>query len=104
MRKYTVNKYQYFNYENEFTIIPFKGNETLFYVTDIYTEDQKFDHNTSMAKLEARFARVDLKRDSDHASFCGTTHLGHILKHGDYVKGYDVNALNTDGDFDLLKV
>ncbi len=57
-----------------------------------------------MAKLEARFARVDLKRDSDHASFCGTTHLGHILKQGDYVKGYDVNALNTDGDFDLLKV
>lgn len=36
MRKYCVNKHQYFNYENDFRIIPFKGNETLFYITNIY--------------------------------------------------------------------
>jgi hypothetical protein len=34
----------------------------------------------------------------------GITHLGHILKHGDYVLGYDIEALNTDGEFDLLEV
>ena len=39
MRKYSMNKHQYFNYENDFTIIPFKGNHKKFYITDIYTED-----------------------------------------------------------------
>ncbi len=43
MRKYHMNKHQYFNNEHSFKIIPFKGNETLFYITDIYSENQKFD-------------------------------------------------------------
>ena len=104
MRKYTLNKHQYFNNESEFTIIPFKGNETKFYITNIERDGQKFDQNTTIANIEARFARIELNRDSDHASFMGITHLGHILKHGDYVLGYDIEALNTDGEFDLLEV
>lgn len=43
MHKYTLNSHQYFNFENEFEIIPFKGNETLFFVHDIYTENNNFD-------------------------------------------------------------
>lgn len=38
MKKYNLNSKQYFNFENDFVIIPFRGNETEFYVTDIEKE------------------------------------------------------------------
>ncbi len=41
MRKYTVNKHQYFNHENDFVIIPFKSNETKFFISDIFRDDNR---------------------------------------------------------------
>lgn len=36
MKKYSINSQQYFNFENEIGIIPQKGFESKFIVTDIY--------------------------------------------------------------------
>ena len=102
MRRYCMNTHQYFNYEHDITIIPFKGNETEFYITDIYTENQKFDVNTTMRGMDNKFARLDVKRSSDHKSFCTSTHLGHIFKHGDLAVGFDLAAIDVTGDFDHL--
>lgn len=65
MKKYALNSNQYFNFENDFTIIPFKEHETFFTVNDIYKEDSSFDQNVSLANIDAKFARVDVSRDSD---------------------------------------
>lgn len=94
MRKYNLNTHQYFNFENEFIIIPFKSNQTQFYITDIYRENDTFNQNTSIANIDIKFARVEVNRESDHSNLVGTTHLGHILKHGDSVLGYDIKCLS----------
>ena len=103
MRKYEMNAIQYFNYENLITIIPFKGNDTEYYITDIYFEDRKFNLNTSISNINTRFAYFEANRVNDHMNFNGSTHLGHILKHGDSVKGYDLTTLICNEEFDLLK-
>ncbi len=95
MKKYAMNSDQYFNFEHEIEIIPFKENQTQFYVTDIYQEkSQTFNLNTTLAHIDIRFAHVEVNRMSDHSSVIGTTHIGHILKHGDCAKGYDIKSLN----------
>ena len=94
MKKYNLNSKQYFNFENDFVIIPFRGNETEFYVTDIEREERSFNLNTSLANINIKFARISVARSSDHKQFDGYTHLGHILKHGDSVLGYDIKSLN----------
>lgn len=102
MRKYAMNSHQYFNFENEITIIPFSGNETMFSVVSIYKEEQSFNQNTSLADIDVKFARVEVERDSDKKQFCGSTHLGHILKHGDQVLGFDLEALNSNIELGTL--
>lgn len=103
MKKYEMNSNQYFNFENTITIIPFKGNETEFYITDIYFENKKFNLNTSMSNINSRFAYFEANRIDDHKDFSGTTHLGHILNHGDSVKGYDLTSLICNEEFGLVK-
>lgn len=104
MKKYRMNANQYFNYESEITVIPFKSNESNFYITNIYQDpkSQKFNLSTTLSKIETRFAHVEVRRESDHQAMCGTTHLGHILKHGDCAKGYDIKALVCGGDLENL--
>lgn len=65
MKKYALNTHQYFNFENEFNIIPYKGNETLFNIQDIYREDTTFNSNVSLANIDIKFARVEVTRDKD---------------------------------------
>lgn len=84
MKKYAINQHQYFNFEHEFNIIPFKENETKFYVHDIYRENQSFNTNTSINDIDIKFARVEVYREDDSSNLMvGTTHLGKILNHGD---------------------
>lgn len=103
MKKYSINSNQYFNFENDFTIIPFKEHETFFTINDIYKEEVSFNQNISLADIDVKFARVDVSRDSDGKEMCGTTHLGHILKHGDQVVGYDLESLNSNIELDNVK-
>ena len=103
LRKYEMNVHQYFNYESQIGIIPFKNNETEFMVTDIYQDkDKTFDVNATFADIQARFAHVDLVRLSDMQPFTCTTHLGHILKHGDTAIGYDIGSLNANQELTHL--
>ena len=41
-------------------------------------------------------ARAEVVRASDHLQLSCTTHLGHILKHGDSVVGYDLTTLSFE--------
>lgn len=104
LRKFEMNVHQYFNYEPHISVIPFKNNETEFLVTDIYQDkDQSFSMNNTFADIQTRFAHVEVTRPGDNQSFCCTTHLGHILKHGDTVLGYDLASLNSCELGDLEK-
>ena len=103
LRKFEMNVHQYFNYESQIGIIPFKNNETEFFVHDIYQDkDKSFDLNATFADIQARFAHVEVSREgSMETQFC-TTHLGHILKHGDTAIGYDLTTLNANQELSIL--
>lgn len=100
LKRFFIGAHQYFNYEPEIAIIPFKKNETEFFVSDIYTEDGKTP-DQSFADIQNRFARCEVSRSSDGEVFCCTTYLGHILNHGDLVLGFDLKALNREELVDI---
>lgn len=97
LKKFEMNSVQYFNNEADIMIIPFKTNETEFYVTDIYQDaDSKNTFNQSFADINIRFAHVTVRHSQTGHEFTSTTHLGHLLKHGDSVLGYDLTSLNNE--------
>jgi len=97
LKKFEMNSVQYFNNEADIMVIPFKTNETEFYVTDIYQDaDSKNTFNQSFADINIRFAHVSVRHSKTGHEFTSTTHLGHLLKHGDSVLGYDLTSLNNE--------
>ena len=104
LKKFEMNVHQYFNYEPYLVIIPFKNNETEFFVNDIYQDkNMSLSMNATFADIQTRFAHVEVSRTNDLKSFCCTTHLGHILKHGDTVLGFDLTSLNCAQELDDLE-
>lgn len=97
LKKVEMSAQQYFSFEKEFRVLAFRGNETEFYVADIALEGPpKLGPDSTFADISRRFSRAEVVRVSDHAVLSCTTHLGHILKHGDSVLGYDLTAINFD--------
>lgn len=97
LKRVEMSPQQYFAYQHEFRAIGFRGNETEFYVADISAEGApNLSLDSTFADAARRFARVEVVRTSDHAQFSCTTHLGHILRHGDSVLGYDLTSLGLD--------
>ena len=95
LSRFDMNSVQYFNYENDIKIIPFKGNSSEFYVTDLYYDKEvKHTFNQSFNNIEIRFAHVSLQNNNSNKEYTATTHLGHILNHGDSCLGFDLHALN----------
>ena len=99
-----INANMWFSYENDIKVIPFKTNESEFYVVDIYKDqDKKVSFNNSFSNIEIRFAHIEVRRASDNQEFTSITQLGHILKHGDTVLGYDLTALNSAAELATLE-
>ena len=101
---FEINCNMWFNCEGDIKLIPFKGNETEFYVVDIYQDhDKKQSFNNSFSNIEVRFAHMVVRRSSDSKEFTCVTQLGHILKHGDTVLGYDLTGLNSNEELSTLE-
>lgn len=97
LKKVEMTPAQYFCYQNDFKIIQFRSNETEFFISDI-TLDQspKMSADSTFSNINRRFARAEVTRASDYQQFSCTTHLGHILSHGDTVLGYDLTTINCE--------
>lgn len=103
LKRFEMNSVQYFNNEGDLTIIPFKTNESEFYVTDIYQDQNpSTTFNNSFADIQIRFAHVTVRHAKTGREFTCTTHLGHILKHGDSALGYDLTSLNCSEELTNL--
>lgn len=103
LKRFELNANMWFNNDPDIKVVPFKGNETEFYVVDIYQDkDSKMSFNHSFAQIELRFAHLVVRRSSDSKEFNCITHMGHILKHGDTVLGYDLTALNSSDELSTL--
>lgn len=59
--------------------------------------------NTTFSNIANRFAYVEVLKEKDNEVYCCQTHLGHILKHGDSVVGYEVRSINCTEDLQNLK-
>jgi len=104
LRCYEISSKQYFNYEEDLVIVPFRGQETKFMIQDIQEDKHKASMiNTTFSNIKNRFAYVEVLKESDGTTYCCQTHLGHILKHGDTVVGFDVRSINCTEDLDSLK-
>lgn len=104
LRCYDLSDKQYFNYEEDLIIIAFRGQETTFMIQDIEEDQKKASMiNTTFANIQNRFAYVEVSKVNDNATYCTQTHLGHILKHGDTVVGYEVKSINCTEDLQSMK-
>lgn len=91
---FELNGNVWFNHEADIKVIPFRSNETEFYVVDIYRDEgKKAQFTNSFSNIEIRFAHLVVRRASDNKEFTCVTQMGHILKHGDTVLGYDMSSL-----------
>jgi len=103
LRCYQINPKQYFAYEEDIVIIAFRGQETKFMIQDIQEDRHKASKlNTTFSNIQNRFAHVECQRE-DGTILTSQTHLGHILKHGDSVVGFDVRSVNCTEDLESLK-
>lgn len=94
---FELNANVWFNFDSDIKVIPFASNQSEFYVVDIYQDtDRKHSFTNSFSNIEVRFAHLLVRRASDSQEFTCITQLGHILKHGDTVQGYDMTALNCE--------
>lgn len=104
LRCYEISSKQYFSYEEDIVVIPFRGQETKFMIQDIQEDKHKASMiNTTFSNISKRFAHVEVLKENDGSTYCCTTHLGHILKHGDSVLGYEVSSINCTEDLQSLK-
>jgi len=93
-----MNSMQYFNYEDEMTFIPSKGNLSEFLVFS--HEACEVPKNGQMTNNKVKVARVQIGRVKDWTNFEVKTHLGDILKEGSYAMGYDLSSLCFSGFVD----
>lgn len=104
LHKFHIGASQYFNYYNEVEVVSFKGNKTKFFVKDIYADKTMARTlNSTFANIETKFAQVEVSRMDADENVCTITHMGHFLRHGDTVLGYDLRSLNGCSDVELLK-
>ena len=97
LKRIEMSAAQYFVYEKDFKVIPFRSNETEYFISDIRLDNApKMSADTSFIANNRLFARAEVTRASDYEQFSCTTHLGNILNHGDTVLGYDLTALNCE--------
>jgi len=104
LRCYDISAKQYWNYEEDIVVVPFRGQETKFIVQDIEEDQKKASMiNTTFSNIANRFAHVEVMKEKDNETYCCQTHLGHILKHGDSVLGYEIGSINCTEDLQSLK-
>jgi nonsense-mediated mRNA decay protein 3 len=104
LQKFQMSGLQFFNYQHDIRVIPFKGNETKFLVNDIYGDKEMANTlNSTFANIQTKFAHVEVTPEGSSENFCTITHMGHILKHGDTVTGYHIESLNSAVDLDDLE-
>lgn len=104
LQKFEMSSLQFFNYELDIEVIPFKGNETKFLVNDIYGDKEMAQTlNSTFSNIQTKFAHVEVSPlDSGSKNYCTITHMGHILKHGDTVLGFNIESLNCSSDLNHL--
>lgn len=104
LRCYEISSKQYFSYEEDLVIVPFRGQETKFMIQDIQEDKHKASMiNTTFSNIKNRFAHVEVMKECDGTTYCCHTHLGHILKHGDVAVGFDIRSINCTEDLESLK-
>merc|ERR1711881_346496 len=59
---------------------------------------KKFEERKKMDLEE-----FEVMKEKDNQTYCCQTHLGHILKHGDSVVGYEIGSINCTEDLQSLK-
>ena len=103
LQKFEMSGMQFFNSQLDILVIPFKGNKTKFLVNDIYGDKEMANTlNSTFANIQTKFAHVEVTPEGSSENFCTITHLGHILKHGDTVTGYDISSVNSSVELDGL--
>jgi nonsense-mediated mRNA decay protein 3 len=61
LRLYEINSKQYWCYHQDLIVVPFRGQETEFMITDIQEDHAKASMlNTTFSNIQTRFARVDV--------------------------------------------
>ena len=99
LQKFQVSGVQYFNFQHDIVVIPFKGNQTKFLVNDIYGDAEMANTlNSTFANIQTKFAHVEVSPEGSQDNFCTITHMGHFLRHGDTVTGYLMASLNSAAD------
>ena len=103
LQKFEMSAMQYFNYENDIEIVTLKGNSTKFMVNNIYADKEMAQtFNSTFSNIQTKFAHVEVTPHGFSDNYCTVTHMGHFLKHGDTVIGYDIKSLNCPVDLELL--
>lgn len=103
LQKFEISAIQFFNYENDIEVVSFKGNSSKFLVNDIYGDKEMANTlNSTFANIQTKFAHAEVSPLDEDVNYCTVTHLGHILKHGDTVIGYDVKSINGCSDLEHL--
>jgi len=95
-----MNGTTYFQYENELTFVPLKGNATEFMVFDVDRPVAKSLNSSTISLSKSRLINVSIGRTSDWQKFEVKTNLGDILNEGNEVIGYDLTSLNLNTDMD----
>ena len=61
LRLYEINSKQYWCYHQDLIVVPFRGQETEFMITDIHEDQKKASMlNTTFSNIATRFARCDV--------------------------------------------
>lgn len=104
LQKFHIGASQFFNNEHEIEVVSFKSNKSKFMVKDIYADkDMAKTLNSTFANIETKFAQVEVTGENEDENLCTVTHMGHFLRHGDIVLGYDLRALNSCSDLENLE-
>lgn len=101
LRTFFLNADQYFNYENEIDVIPFRGSEREFLVVDVEQDVDKAttivesQYMTTFRDIQIKFARLTVQpaKDDLKSVYQVDCHFGSILNCGDSVLGYDIKSM-----------
>lgn len=104
LRVYDLIGKQWFAFEEDIIVVPFRGQSTKFMIQDIELDLEKATQlNTTFSNIQDKFANCEVQRLSDGQVFCCSTHLGNILKHGDSAIGFDISSVNCTEDLTAIK-
>ncbi len=95
MKTIEMASIQHFQYKNDLSFVPAKGNTTEFMVFNI--EPCEAIKNGSIFSNKTKVVRANISRTTDWHSFEIVTHLGDVLKEGCTAIGYDLTSLSFSG-------